>query len=480
MSLTLATATRAVELEGTWYVLVHYQDKESNKPEAWRWEDRVWSFARKGDRLAWNEWPIVQFNDDTGRFEAMRGGRAARVIDAWEPNPAQLADIQDGLAVNSRGEKTKTLRAGTGGTNWSSGEAAAADSATVITYSETWTIAGLPEAPIFTRDDSMGSASSETLEGRTAYRAESVGANGDEIKGSFDRDGSRTGRFRMIRTAAAHGLTGAAKSQQELQRKAGVRALTNSDEMRQIVRDRIEESFAESGVTLSDAALDAIVLEAVQAMARGESPDQIAPRLVRAAETEYFAFAKPGARHDESARYQFPFDPSTPRRLMQGVGGGVAIGMTGSVTTNRFSHKDPFQYAFDFEMPAGTPVVAARAGSVVRVVDHFTEGGPSKSLASRANVVVVLHDDGSFASYVHLSPQATVKPGQRVAVGDVLGKSGNTGYTTEPQLHFDVQRIDETGVRESVNIRFDDGSAAGTVPVTGSYYGGGARSRATP
>src|SRR5690606_20159834 len=50
----LARAGQApVELEGTWYVLVHYQDADAHDPQAWRWEDRVWRFAREGDRLVW-------------------------------------------------------------------------------------------------------------------------------------------------------------------------------------------------------------------------------------------------------------------------------------------------------------------------------------------------------------------------------------------------------------------------------------------
>ena len=172
LAVAVAPAARAVELEGTWYVLVHFQDSETSKPDAWRWDDRVWRFTRKGDRLEWTENPIVQFDDDSGRFEAMRGGRAARVIAAWEPNPAQLADIQDGLAVNSRGSKTKTLNAGADGTSWSSGRGSAADSAMVITYSETWSIEGLPDAPVFTRVDSMGGASAESMEGSTRYASE--------------------------------------------------------------------------------------------------------------------------------------------------------------------------------------------------------------------------------------------------------------------------------------------------------------------
>ena len=35
-------------LEGTWFVLIHYQDPGSANPEAFRWSDKVWDFARKG------------------------------------------------------------------------------------------------------------------------------------------------------------------------------------------------------------------------------------------------------------------------------------------------------------------------------------------------------------------------------------------------------------------------------------------------
>lgn len=196
----LAAAAHAVELEGTWYVLSHYQDSETNNPDAWRWDDRLWRFTRKGDRLEWTEWPMVSFESEAGRFESLSGNRAARVLAAWEPNPAQLADIRDGLAVTSRGTKTKTLRPG-GGASWSSGEGVGADSASVITYTETWSIEGLPALPVFQRDDSMGSAQTETMEGRTRWATESVSPDGDELTGRFERDGTRTGRFRLIRSA---------------------------------------------------------------------------------------------------------------------------------------------------------------------------------------------------------------------------------------------------------------------------------------
>lgn len=240
LAFVVARPAAAVELEGFWYVLVHYQDSESNKPEQWRWDDRVWKFTKKGERLEWTEYPIVQFGDDSGRFEPMRGGRAARVLGKWEPSAAQLADIRDGLAANTRGVKTKTLRAENGGTAWSSGAGAGAESAMVITYSETWSIKGLPEAPEFARDDSMGSAATESMSGRTVYRTESVSENGDLLEGSYERDGTRTGRFRLMRSAEV-GSVGT-RTQQERQREAFDRSMeTASDaEIAQLFGGQIE------------------------------------------------------------------------------------------------------------------------------------------------------------------------------------------------------------------------------------------------
>lgn len=472
-----AAPAGAVDLAGTWYVLVHYQDADSNNPEAWRWEDRVWRFRPDGDRLEWTEWPIVVFEDESGRFEST-GRRTARVVAAWEPSPAQLADLRDGLQVNSRGSKTKTLASSDGGASWASSGGPAAESAAVLTYSEVLRIESADGLPIFVREDSLGGASAESMEGRTEYRTEEIGE--DEIRGSFRRDGSRTGRFRMWRSSASSGVRTASKTQEELQRKAAVRALVSSDEMRELVRERMAESLGEAGVSLSDEELDALVAEAAQAMARGQSPDQIAPALAVRAQEAFFSFARPGATHDDSVRYRWPFDPKTPRRLAQGPGGGVAIDLYGNVSTPTFSHEGSSHYAYDFEMPVGTPVLAARAGRVVRVVDGFTRGGPNQSLAAQANVVVVEHEDGSFASYVHLSPGARVEPGQAVAAGDEIGRSGNTGFTTGPHLHFEVQRLSEDGEREPIDIRFDDGSGPGLVPVTGSYYGAGSAGGRSP
>ena len=68
-------APAEVDLIGTWHVLVHYTDANSNDPEQLRWDDRIWSFERTGSRLRWDEAPIVVFGDNSGRFEHLGTNR---------------------------------------------------------------------------------------------------------------------------------------------------------------------------------------------------------------------------------------------------------------------------------------------------------------------------------------------------------------------------------------------------------------------
>jgi murein DD-endopeptidase MepM/ murein hydrolase activator NlpD len=152
-----------------------------------------------------------------------------------------------------------------------------------------------------------------------------------------------------------------------------------------------------------------------------------------------FAFATPGATPDRSARYRLPFEPWMPRLLSQTSGGET--------------HNTPSQYhAFDFLMPTGTLVQAAREGTVAFVADGTPPGVSAKQDAG--NVVAILHDDGTWAHYVHLQAGVRVEVGQEVRRGQAIARSGNTGFSHTPHLHFNVQRMDSAGEIRSVPIRF--------------------------
>lgn len=112
--------------------------------------------------------------------------------------------------------------------------------------------------------------------------------------------------------------------------------------------------------------------------------------------------------------------------------------VTGIVKKNR-AHVGPLKHAIDFIVPEGTPIYAARAGLVVFVKDSSKIGGTSKKFAAHGNMIQIWHKDGTFADYLHLKYKgAKVKPGQRVRQGQVIGYSGNTGWSAGPHLHFMV------------------------------------------
>ena len=130
---------------------------------------------------------------------------------------------------------------------------------------------------------------------------------------------------------------------------------------------------------------------------------------------------------DADHLYAVPFGGDSRRELIQGFKGTD-------------THLASMRYSLDFAMPEGTPVLAARAGTVLYLQDAFTVGRADPDLLERANLVVVAHGDGTMASYGHLTPGIPVSVGDTVAEGDVLGLSGLTGFTGQPHLHFHVGR----------------------------------------
>ncbi len=82
----------------------------------------------------------------------------------------------------------------------------------------------------------------------------------------------------------------------------------------------------------------------------------------------------------------------------------------------------------DISAPAGSPVVASAAGRVTR----------ARHEAGYGRVVEIDHGYGYVTRYAHLAG-ISVRPGQRVERGAVLGTVGRSGLTTGPNLHYEVE-----------------------------------------
>jgi murein DD-endopeptidase MepM/ murein hydrolase activator NlpD len=111
---------------------------------------------------------------------------------------------------------------------------------------------------------------------------------------------------------------------------------------------------------------------------------------------------------------------------------------------DRWSHKHSGQ---DFAVPTGTPVKSVHAGTVVKAGPNGAGDG-----SSYGNAVVVKHDDNTYSQYAHLS-SVKVKAGQKVQTGQEIGKSGSTGNSSGPHLHFEIRSTPEYGSgKEPVSV----------------------------
>lgn len=160
--------------------------------------------------------------------------------------------------------------------------------------------------------------------------------------------------------------------------------------------------------------------------------------------------------YDKDYEYFLPFSKGESYNVYQGYNG-------------TFSHQN--ENAIDFSMPEGTKVLAAREGIVIEVVQKNTRTCPNASCMEFNNYILIYHSDGTFAEYTHLKKNgALVKKGDKIEKGQLIGYSGNTGYSSGPHLHFVVffQKMDE---RNTIATKFLTGKGDKTeILIEGNDY----------
>lgn len=120
-------------------------------------------------------------------------------------------------------------------------------------------------------------------------------------------------------------------------------------------------------------------------------------------------------------------------------GGPFVISQAFKGASSHSQHAEA-HYAVDIAVPENTPVIAVRSGLVMDAEKDFSRAGWSAEYADEANMVRVLHEDGSMGLYAHLRVDGVeVSAGQKIRRGQLLGYSGNTGFSNGPHLHFVLQ-----------------------------------------
>ena len=169
-----------------------------------------------------------------------------------------------------------------------------------------------------------------------------------------------------------------------------------------------------------------------------------------------YVFGNPSAIHSPSKPYRPPF------------GGRMSLEVSQSFK-GKYSHNDPWsKYAVDIAMPEGTPIHAARSGIIMDIArDFFTGGSDMDKYGERANLVRILHDDGTMGVYAHLKLESIrFGLGERVEEGAFIAESGNTGFSTGPHLHFVIQK--NIGMKVvSIPFQFEGVKGRGFTPDVG-------------
>ncbi|MDP9954518.1 murein DD-endopeptidase MepM/ murein hydrolase activator NlpD [Epilithonimonas hungarica] len=138
--------------------------------------------------------------------------------------------------------------------------------------------------------------------------------------------------------------------------------------------------------------------------------------------------------------YWLPYSVGTSQSIYQGYNGN-------------FSHQNA--YALDFSHKLGTGIFAARSGKVVTTKSDSDQACFTKDCAKYNNKIIILHDDGTFAEYAHLKKNGViVNKGDEVKQGQLIGYSGNTGWSKGPHLHFSVFTNKIDGERNYYKTKF--------------------------
>jgi murein DD-endopeptidase MepM/ murein hydrolase activator NlpD len=145
-------------------------------------------------------------------------------------------------------------------------------------------------------------------------------------------------------------------------------------------------------------------------------------------------------KEDSSYVYTLPFEHKKKVFLIQAY-------------ESMFSHKG--ERALDFKVKSGTKVCAARSGVVTAVRKDSDNGGLKPDNLSDGNYIFIQHSDGSVANYWHFKKDGvSVNVGDTVKTGQLIGLSGNTGYSAFPHVHFEVQGYDASGKYIQLPTRF--------------------------
>ena len=203
---------------------------------------------------------------------------------------------------------------------------------------------------------------------------------------------------------------------------------------------RIERIY---GLAVADGAEEARSAEARAALAEG-APTIFAAQIAQGNRTERGLARDLEAIDAANARVE-AFErehPELTRELPVGAPvSGESVVLAGGFGPRRspYTQEMEFHTGVDFAAPRGTPVVAPAAGVVAWA--GVVTPQPSNDWWRLGRVVVLRHGSTYRTIFGHLD-SASVTPGRRVAAGEKIGTVGESGWTTAPNLHYEIRHLE--------------------------------------
>jgi murein DD-endopeptidase MepM/ murein hydrolase activator NlpD len=179
-----------------------------------------------------------------------------------------------------------------------------------------------------------------------------------------------------------------------------------------------------TGAAVADSA-DATALPGIASSSVEAQATAQAKAADNAAKAKKEAEAKKKAAEEKKAKSWI--DPVKDYELSAGYSQGGAMWASGHHSGQ------------DFAVPVGTDVSAVHGGTVVKAGGNGAGDG-----AAYGNAIVIKHSDGTYSQYAHLS-RIDVKVGDTVSTGSHIAKSGNTGNSSGPHLHFEIRTTADYG-----------------------------------
>lgn len=141
--------------------------------------------------------------------------------------------------------------------------------------------------------------------------------------------------------------------------------------------------------------------------------------------------------------FYLPISNEQNSKLIQGWGGP-------------YGHVGHLQYAYDFIMPIGSPVLAAHNGTVIALEERYDD---NTKTPGQENFVIIDHGSGTFSRYYHLTKNGVlVEIGHQIKINDTIALSGNSGASGGPHLHFDITKDCYSWGCKTIEFKFKNSS----------------------